>query len=96
MFRAVQDGARSLPIEVKVKIQAGDCTVDDKGRLRHRGKLWVPGAPVSSETEYNAMEPGHRPNDILRTKLIQSIHDSSVYGHPGQDATASILGRDFY
>jgi hypothetical protein len=34
--------------------------------------------------------------DTLRTKLIQSVHDSPVYGHPGRDATASILARDFY
>ena len=34
--------------------------------------------------------------DILRTNLIQSVHDSSVYSYPSQDTTISILGRNFY
>ena len=96
VLRAIENGSRTLPGELKVKIQAGDCSVDRKGYLRYRGKLWVPGAPVSSEADYNVMEPGLQLHDVLRTKLIQSVHDSAVYGHPGRDATASILGRDFY
>lgn len=96
VLRAVQNGARSLPGEVKVKVQAGDCSVDTKNRLRYRGKLWVPGAPSYSESEYNSAAPELQSTDILRTKLIQSVHDSPVYGHPGRDATASILGRYFY
>jgi transposase InsO family protein len=96
VLRATQGGSRSLPSEIKVKIQAGDCSIDQSGRLRYRGKLWVPGAPISSESEYNSMPPELRQADVLRTKLIQSVHDSSVYGHPGRDATAAILGRDFY
>ena len=96
VLRAIQSGARSLPSEIKVKIQAGDCSVDQKGFLRHRGKLWVPGASIAAESDYNTLEPGMLTLDILRTNLIQSVHDSSVYGHPGRDATASILGRDFY
>jgi transposase InsO family protein len=96
VLRSIKDGARSLPSEVKVKIQAGDCTIDDNGRLRHRGKLWVPGAPVSSEAEYKKAGPETLGLDKLRTKVIQSVHDSAVYGHPGRDATASILARDFY
>jgi hypothetical protein len=96
VLQAITSGARSLPSKIKIKIQAGDCSLDAKGHLRHRGKLWVPGAPVTLESEYNDMEPELRLNDTLRTKLIQSVHDSAVYGHPGRDATASILARDFY
>lgn len=96
VFRAIKSGARSLPSEVKAKIQAGDCSIDEKGHLRHRGKLWVPGTPVSLEAEYKATEPDLRRLDVLRTKIIQSVHDSPVYGHPGRDATASIVARDFY
>ena len=96
VLRAISSGSRTLPSEIKVKIQAGDCSVDERKYLRYRGKLWVPGAPVSSEADYKAMEPGMKLLDALRTKLIQSVHDSAVYGHPGRDATSSILGRDFY
>jgi hypothetical protein len=56
----------------------------------------VPGAPIVSDSEYNDLEPDLKLNDILRTRIIQSVHDSSVYGHPGRDATSSILARDFY
>ena len=79
-----------------MKIQAGDYSVDKKGYLRYRGKLWVLGALVSSEAEYKSMEPEMRLLDILRTKLIQSVYDLAVYGYLGRDATSSILGRDFY
>jgi len=96
VLRAVKDGSRSLPSEIKMKIQLGDCGVDSKGLLRHRDKLWVPGAPVSLESEYNALDSEKLLADVLRTRLIQTIHDSSVNGHPGRDATAAILGRDFY
>jgi len=96
VLSSIQSGARSFPSEVKLKIQVGDCSVDTDGRLRHRGKLWVPGAPVSAEADYNTKEPVARQNDVLRTKLIQSVHDSPVYGHPGRDSTTFILGRNFY
>jgi transposase InsO family protein len=96
VLSAVSNGDRSLPNSIKAKIQAGDCSIDEKGHLRHREKLWVPGAPISSDAEYNAMESDIEVLDTLRTKLIQSVHDSPVYGHPGRDATASILARDFY
>ena len=96
VHRATSDGSRSLPSEVKVKVQMGDCTLDHRGYLRHRGKLWVPGAQITTEAEHNDSEADRLVNDTLRTKLIQSVHDSSVYGHPGRDATASILARDFY
>jgi hypothetical protein len=56
----------------------------------------VPGALISSDAEYNAIESDVEALDVLRTKLIQSVHDSTVYGYPGRDATASILVRDFY
>ena len=96
VLQAIQSGARSLPTGIKAKIQAGDCSIDHRSHLRHRGKLWVPGAPISSEAEYVNLEADDLLLDTLRTRLIQSVHDSSVYGHPGRDATSSILARDFY
>jgi len=94
--RAVQAGARSFGSEVRAKIQAGDCTIDSSGYLRHRGKLWVPGAPVVTESEYKELDAEALTLDELRTKIIQSVHDSPVFGHPGRDSTTAILGRDFY
>ena len=96
VHRAVSDGSRSLPSEVKIKVQIGDCTLDHRGYLRHRGKLWVPGAQITTEAEHNDSDADRLVNDTLRTKLIQSVHNSMVYSHPGQDATGSILARDFY
>ena len=96
VLRAMQDGARSFPTELKLKIQVGDCSIDEKGRLRHRDKLWVPGAPATTEAEYKQMDSEEAQKDVLRTKLIQSVHDSPINGHPGRDSTSSILGRDFY
>jgi hypothetical protein len=56
----------------------------------------VPGALIVSDSEYNDLEPDLKLNDILRTRIIQSVYDSSVYGYPGRDATSLILARDFY
>lgn len=96
VHQAVKAGSRSFPSAVRVKVQTGDCSVDQNGNLRHRGKLWVPGAPNTSETDYNSMEDETRQKDVLRTKIIQSVHDSPVYGHPGRDSTTAIVARDFY
>ncbi|CEJ61941.1 hypothetical protein PMG11_03668 [Penicillium brasilianum] len=35
-------------------------------------------------------------NEVLRTGIIQKIHDSHVTAHPGRDATYSILSRRFF
>lgn len=32
----------------------------------------------------------------LRTKLIQSVHDSQMIGHPGRDTMIDLLGRQFF
>ena len=92
----MKSGSRTLPSEIKAKIQAGDCTIDSKGYLRYREKLWVLGVPATTEAEYINTESDKRRNDTLRTKLIQAAHDSPIYGHPGRDAIATILARDFY
>lgn len=96
ILRLVRNGDRSLLSEVKVKIQARDYSIDEKGRLRHRGRLQVLGYLVSLEAEYKVADIELVVLDTFRTKLIQSVYDSSVYGHLGQDATASILARNFY
>jgi hypothetical protein len=56
----------------------------------------VPGALIVSDSKYNDLEPDLKLNDILRTRIIQSVYDSSVYGHLGRDTTSLILARDFY
>lgn len=37
--------------------------------------------------------PSYEP---LSTKVIQTIHDSTIGGHPGREATTAILSRQFY
>ena len=56
----------------------------------------MPGAQITIEAEHNDSDADRLVNDTLRTKLIQSVHNLTVYGHPGRDATGSILARDFY
>jgi Integrase zinc binding domain/Chromo (CHRromatin Organisation MOdifier) domain len=37
------------------------------------------------------------PNDeMLRTKMIQDVHDSKLCGHPGREGTAQILSRQYF
>lgn len=96
IYYAIKGRARILPSDIKVKVQASDCIIDNRGYLRYRGKIWVPGVLVATDAEYKDTEPNVRENDILRTKLIQSVYNSLVYSHLGQDSTASILARDFY
>jgi len=85
-----------MPSEVKVKVQISDCNINNNRYLHYRGKLWVPKAPILLEIKYKAIDTNRKQRDILRTKLIQSIYNSLVYSHPGQDSTAFILGRHFY
>ena len=37
--------------------------------------------------------PSHEP---LTTRVIQKVHDSSLGGHPGRDATIALLSRQFF
>jgi len=34
--------------------------------------------------------------ELLRTKIIQDIHDSRACGHPGRDNTGAIIARQFF
>lgn len=94
--RAIQDGARQVPTEARLKIQLADCRIDAQGLLYHRGKLWVPGAPFTTEDERKRAEPEIQELDFLRTKIIQRCHESPISGHPGREGTISMVGRDFY
>ena len=70
MTSAISNGDHSLPSAIKAKIQVGDYNTNEREHLRYHGKLWVPGAPISSDTEFNSMISDTEPLDILRTKLI--------------------------
>ena len=35
-------------------------------------------------------------NELLRTKIIQQMHDSKACGHPGRDSTAQIISRQYF
>ena len=96
VLRAIQDGDRSLPPALRLKIQLADCAVDAQGRLCHRGKLWVPGAPFTTEDERKRADSKTQEMDSLRTKIIQRCHDSPISGHPGREGTMYIVGRSYY
>lgn len=80
-FEAVKGGAPSFPPELKLKVQINECTLDAKGRLTFRDRLWVPSAGDTCP---------------LRGRLIQRIHDSTAVGHPGRDGTVAMMVRQFY
>ena len=40
--QALRDEVRTLPPHLKIKISLADCSLDDEGNLRWRGRLWVP------------------------------------------------------
>ncbi|KAI1003236.1 hypothetical protein K3495_g4968 [Podosphaera aphanis] len=79
IVKAVQDGERAWPRDLKVQTEGSDelkplqamiaaCSFDrEKGILRYQDRIWVP-----------LFEP-------LTTALIQNIHDAAVSGHPGRD-----------
>jgi transposase InsO family protein len=96
VFRAVRSGERNIPPEVRLKIQLSDCHIDAQENLRHRGKLWVPGAPFTMEDERKQAGDEDKGMDSLRTKILQKCHDSPISGHPGREGTAFITGRDYY
>ena len=96
VLQALRGGSRQVPTSVNLKIQLSDCQVDGQGQLRHRGKVWVPGAPFTTDEERKNADYELQRMDILRTKIIQRCHDSSISGHPGREGTISIVGRDYY
>ncbi|KAI1005950.1 hypothetical protein K3495_g2268 [Podosphaera aphanis] len=87
VFRVIKDNQRSLPSELKIKLQISECNIDSLNRLLFRGRIWIPGG---AGDEKNA------PLDALRTKLIQITHDSAKVGQPGRDRTIAILSRYYY
>jgi transposase InsO family protein/predicted aspartyl protease len=59
-------------------------------------KMAIGECKVSNELLYyrdRVWLPQHEP---LTTRVIQKVHDSYLGGHPGRDATISLLSRQFY
>ena len=94
--RSVESGARTLDPKLRLKVQVGDCHIDPRGHLRCRGRLWVPGSSNTMEADEKDAAPEEDERNRLRSRLIQTTHDSSVLGHPGRQGTAASLTRDFY
>ena len=96
VHQAVQKGERALPPALQLKIQLNDCDISATGALRYRGRLWIPGNPVSTKEQAKNAPQTAESLDQLRTKLIQLTHDAAVNGHPGREGTVSTLSKDFY
>lgn len=75
---AVQEGRRTFPPKMGLKISMAECSISPKNHLLFRGRKWVPRSAT------------------LRTKLIQTTHDSVVCGHPGREATYAFVARQFF
>jgi transposase InsO family protein len=88
-YTAVQQGARSFPPELGLKLQIAECNIDFADRLTFRGRLWVPALAPSRDSNEGSEE-------LLRTQIIQREHDSFLGGHPGRDATIAMLCRSYF
>ncbi|RDA84009.1 hypothetical protein CP532_3143 [Ophiocordyceps camponoti-leonardi (nom. inval.)] len=96
VLRCVARGDRSFPPSLRLKVQIADCHLDARGRLRFRGRLWVPGAPVATDADARKAPLDLQGLDQLRGRIVQLIHDSHLVGHPGRDGTAALVARDFF
>lgn len=81
VHEALKQHARCFPPKTKLKVQISECGIDALGRVTYRDRLWVPGNFKGS---------------TLRGRLIQSLHDARIGGHPGRDATLKLVGRRFF
>ncbi|KAF4476972.1 Transposon Tf2-6 polyprotein [Colletotrichum fructicola Nara gc5] len=84
-YTAVKQRERSFPPSLKLKVQIAECEIDNGNRLLFRDRIWVPGS-----------EDLDREANTLRTRIVQSIHDSVLSGHPGRDNTLALVSRRFY
>ncbi|PHH58762.1 hypothetical protein CDD81_4662 [Ophiocordyceps australis] len=87
---------RTLDPKLCLKVQIADCHIDQQGILRYRDRIWVPGAPVTTDQERKAASADLQDLDKLRGLLIQRTHDAAVIGHPGREGTIEALSRDYY
>ncbi|KAF5503436.1 Transposon Tf2-6 polyprotein [Colletotrichum fructicola] len=85
IYTAVKQRERSFPPSLKLKVQIAECEIDNGNRLLFRDRIWVPGSE-DLDSEANT----------LRTRIVQSIHDSALSGHPGRDNTLALVSRRFY
>jgi hypothetical protein len=76
--KAVQDGNRTMPKHLRLRVSIGECSLSDKGVVLFRGRRWVPASKS------------------LRTRIIQTTHDSVVAGHPGREGTYAFVARQFF
>lgn len=96
VYRAILQGDRKLDSNLKLRIQLAEYHINPQGHLRHRNKLWIPGAPIITEDKYKKASPEDLEANILHMKIIQGIHDSSINGHPGREGMISAISQHFY
>lgn len=96
VVRALKDGERALPSGLRLKVQLSDCKLLESGVVLHRERIWVPGAPFTTEAEWKGAVQADKDLDLLRTWIIQACHDSPISGHPGREGTANLVGRAYY
>ena len=48
--QAIEEGRRSFPTELKLKVSIGECEIQEQGRVLFRGCTWVPeGKPLRTQ-----------------------------------------------
>lgn len=97
VYQAVTQGTNRAEVEKQLRLQLSEVSIDDKGRLTYRDRLWIPGSPALLQDEgTDDGLPGSEEANLLRTRIIQESHDAHVSGHPGRDGTIATLTRHYY
>lgn len=87
---AVREGERTWPKDIKVRIEGSEESKPLKAMI----------AACSFDQEKEELNYQERIwtllHEPLTTAIIQSIHDATVSGHPGRDATLAQVARNYF
>lgn len=90
IVQAVLDGEKAWPKDIKVKTEGSEewkplkATIAESSFDKNRRQLLYQG---------RLWIPMYEP---LTTAIIQNVHDATVSGHPGRDATLAQVARDYF
>jgi hypothetical protein len=76
--RAIEEGKRRFPLELKLQVTIAECSLDEKGRPRFRERLWVPDyEPLRTriiQNTHDSVVTGHPGRDLLVSILSRRFY----------------------
>jgi hypothetical protein len=74
-IQAVREGDRQFPPELKLKVSIAECTIDDRGLLKFRDRLWIPAwEPLTTaliQNTHDSYLAGHPGRDTTQALLAR-------------------------